>query len=107
MKTLLAFAALLVGFAFQATSASAQVVLYGPPAPVVGVVDYGFAPLPPPPAAVVSYYHAPLVSYYHAPVVVRPRVVPAPVIVRPRVYVRPKVYIRGQPVRNTLRAITW
>jgi hypothetical protein len=94
------------GFLFvcgMAAAAQGQVVTtYLPPAPVA------FAAAPPiivaPAAPVVTYYSAPV----YAPVVYPRRyVVPAPVVVRPRVYtVRPKVYIRGQPLRNTLRAVT-
>ncbi|HXT60542.1 MAG TPA: hypothetical protein VN699_18010 [Pirellulales bacterium] len=98
------------GFLFvcgMAAAAQAQVVTsYLPPA----TVAYAAPPIiVAPPAPVVTYYSAPL---YRAPLyapVVYPRryVVPAPVVVRPRVYaVRPKVYVRGQPVRNTLRAVT-
>lgn len=86
-----------------ARTAEAQVVttFLPPPAPVV-------AAAPPiivsPPAPVVTYYSAPVFGPVIYP---RRYVVPAPVVVRPRTYVlRPKVYVRGQPVRNYIRAVT-
>jgi hypothetical protein len=85
------------------SSAHGQVwATYYAPAPVV------YAPAPvyvAPPVPVVTYYQAPLVTYtpgYYA----GPAVVAAPVYVRPRAYtVRTRVYVRGQPVRNTLRVL--
>ncbi len=51
-----------------------------------------------PPVVVYRPAYGPMVTTYR-PV--------APAVVYPRsVVVRPKVYVRGQPVRNTLRAIT-
>ncbi|HUY92935.1 MAG TPA: hypothetical protein VMV10_29670 [Pirellulales bacterium] len=100
MKSLFAAVAALVAFGL-ADAAQAQVVTtFLPPAAI--------APSPP----VVVALPAPVVAYYSAPIygpVIFPRryVVPAPVIVRPRTYlVRPKVYVRGQPLRNTIRAVT-
>ncbi|NNE01313.1 MAG: hypothetical protein HKN47_28705 [Pirellulaceae bacterium] len=36
----------------------------------------------------------------------RPVAYASPIVAPPSVVVRPKVYVRGQPVRNTLRAVT-
>lgn len=94
----IAFAALLI--CGMAASAEAQVITtYLPPAPPVVA------------APVVVARPAPIATYYSAPALVayppRRYVVPAPVVVAPRVYtLRPKVYVRGQPLRNTIRAVT-
>ena len=52
---------------------------------------------------VVTY--RPVITTYH-PVVTTYRPVGPTVVYRRTVVVRPKVYVRGQPVRNVLRAIT-
>jgi len=88
-------------------------------------------PVVPPPAMVHSYYPVGPVYAYPAPVVaVAPRVVyrppvvyPPPVVYRPPVaypapvfygpaavypapvVIYPKIYVRGQPVRNVIRAV--
>jgi hypothetical protein len=87
-------------------------------APVAGYYTTGpvvpYAPVP------TTAYYAPPAAFYPAPApylvaapVVTPVVTPvvAPVAVAPVYYgravvVRPKVYVRGEPVRNVLRAVT-
>jgi hypothetical protein len=87
-----------------ATPAEARkVVTYYAPA-----VTY-VAPVAVPP---VTTYYAPTMvpaTTYYAPAVAAPVVaapVMTPVIPARQVIVRPKVYVRGQPVRNVLRAVT-
>jgi hypothetical protein len=65
----------------------------------------------PAPAPYVSYYApaAPYVTYYSPSVAVAPVVVPYRVyygVPGWSIYGTPRVYVRGEPVRNTLRAIT-
>lgn len=88
-----------------AAAAQAQVITtYLPAAPPV-VVAPAPAPVVISPAPVVTYYSAPV----YPPVVAYPRryFVPAPVVPAPFVYaVRPKVFVRGQPLRNAIRAAT-
>jgi hypothetical protein len=96
-----ALAALFVSALAHAAEAQVVTTFLPPPAPVL-------AAAPPvivsPPAPVITYYSAPAFGPVFYP---RRYVVPAPVVVRPRTYVlRPKVYVRGQPVRNYIRAVT-
>ncbi len=107
---LIALGALLI--AGTAAAAQAQVITtYLPVAPpaVVAPAPVVVAPAPAPvvfaPAPVVTYYARPI----YPPVIAYPRryVVPAPVVPGPFVYaVRPKVFVRGQPLRNAIRAAT-
>ena len=88
-------------------SVQPQVIAAYPPVVVAQrpVVVYRATPVYPPvvthrvivPTTVVQTYR-PVVPVYTAPATV---VVPGP-----RVLVHPKVYVRGQPVRNVLRAVT-
>ena len=103
----------------SATECHAQVVVVGSPyvqpvvsyRPVVSVSSYRVAPVYSTPvysAPVVqrTAYYAPPVRVQRVPVPVAvPAPIPVPVPVNP-VWVRPKVYVGGQPIRNTLRAIT-
>ena len=65
-------------------------------------------------AAPVPYYAAaPVVTPYYAAVpvatpyyVASPVAVPAPLYYGRPVVIHPKVYVRGEPVRNVLRAVT-
>lgn len=100
MKKLIAA---LIVFA-SAQAAQAQVVsTFLPPPAIVAAPPVIAPPVVVAPTPVVTYYSAPV----YGPVLPRRYVVPAPVVVRPRSYVvRPKVYVRGQPVRNTIRAFT-
>jgi hypothetical protein len=70
-----------------------------------GIV-YTYSPVTP----AVTYYAPPVVTYPGpAPFFAyRPGayLAPAPVYYPAAVVVRPKVYVRGQPVRNMLRAVT-
>jgi hypothetical protein len=101
MRRYLIALAALVGLGAFATSASAQVVVdyLPPPASHVTYYDYGWLP----PTYVPAY--PPVVTYYRSPVIVsRPYVYSPPVVVRrPVIVTRPRVYVRGQPIRNTLR----
>jgi hypothetical protein len=92
------------------------------PAPVAGYYTTG--PVMPYAPVITTAYYAPPAVYYPAPApapyyvatpVIAPVPVPAPVAVAPvavapvygpKVVVRPKVYVRGEPVRNVLRAVT-
>lgn len=99
MKKLIAA---LIVFA-SAQAAQAQVVSTFLPPPTIVAPPVIAPPVVVAPTPVVTYYSAPV----YGPVLPRRYVVPAPVVVRPRSYVvRPKVYVRGQPVRNTIRAFT-
>lgn len=120
-RAFLAAAGLLV-----ATQASAQAYVgYMPAAPAVAyyaapVASYG--PVVAASPVVATAYYAPQPVYYPAPApyyvarpVATPYYVAAPVVAPPvavapvygpAVIVRPKVYVRGEPVRNVLRAIT-
>ncbi len=114
-------AALVAAVIVVASNATAQTYFgYMPavPAPVAGYYATGpvamYAPV------VATAYYAPPAAYYPAPApyyVASPVAVPyyaaAPVAVAPVYYgygpavvVRPKVYVRGEPVRNVLRAVT-
>jgi hypothetical protein len=82
-----------------------------PYAPVVATTYYA-PPTPFLPGPAPYYVASPIaVPYYAAaPVMVAPMAV-APVYYGPAYYgpavvVRPKVYVRGEPVRNVLRAVT-
>lgn len=69
-------------------------VVYRPPVVVPGPMLY-----PPPVAYPPRVVYRPPVAY-PAPVFYRPPVVyPAPVVIHP------KIYVRGQPVRNVIRAV--
>lgn len=100
MKSIFAACGALLVLAL-ADAAQAQVVTtFLPPPTLVTAPPVIVAP----PAPVVTYYSVPAYGPVFYP---RRYVVPAPVVVRPRTYVlRPKVYVRGQPLRNTIRAVT-
>jgi hypothetical protein len=104
-----------------ASSARAQAYVgYLPavPAPVAGY--YATGPVATYAPVVATAYYAPQAVYYPAPApyyvaspVATPYYAAAPVAVAPVYYgygpavvVRPKVYVRGEPVRNVLRAVT-
>jgi hypothetical protein len=105
-----------------ASSASAHLHgVYAPvvPAPVVPApvaAYYATGPVVPYAPVVTTAYYAPPAAFYPAPApyyvaapIVAPVVAPvavAPVYYGPAVVVRPKVYVRGEPVRNVLRAVT-
>lgn len=103
MKQLLAASVALIVFA-AAEAAPAQVISTFLPPPAIAAPPAVAAPVVVAPTPVVTYYSAPV----YGPVIYPRRyVVPAPVVVRPRTYVvRPKVYVRGQPLRNAIRATT-
>ncbi len=109
MKTFLAAVAIVLVLGSTASAgwtyvAARPVVVAAPVAVPAAEVHY-FYPVGP-----VYAYPGPVVRYHAPPPVVayRPAVVPVParVVYPPPVVVRPKVYVRGQPVRNVLRAIT-
>lgn len=82
-----------------AASAWAQrVVTYYPAAAPVATYYAPSVPVATYAPATTYVTPAPVTTYY-APVV-------TPRYYAPRVIVRPKVYVRGQPIRNVLRAIT-
>ena len=104
-----------------ALSANAQTYvgyMQAVPAPVAGY--YATGPVAAYAPVVTTAYYAPQAVYYPAPApyyvaspVAMPYYAAAPVAVAPVYYgygpavvVRPKVYVRGEPVRNVLRAVT-
>jgi hypothetical protein len=112
-------AAIVAAVIMLASSAKAQTYVgYMPaaPAPVAGY--YATGPVATYAPVVTTAYYAPRAVYYPAPVpyyVASPVAMPyyatapvavAPVYYGPAVVVRPKVYVRGEPVRNVLRAVT-
>ncbi len=113
MKTLLTALAGLLVVGSTAAAGTYRIDRIQPNLPVTTPIVYN-------PGAVYTYSPVtPTVTYFAPPVVAYPA--PAPVVVyRPGVYVapapvyyparqvliRPKVYVRGQPVRNVLRAVT-
>jgi hypothetical protein len=120
MKSLsIVFAAVVLLAVASSASAQAYVV---PAAPVPLAAYYAPAPAVAYGPVVATSYYAPQAVYYSAPAPVpyyaaAPVATPyyvaspvpvavAPVYYGPKVVVRPKVYVRGEPVRNVLRAVT-
>jgi len=86
------------------------VTSYAPPA-AVSYVTYYSPPVVSAPAPYVTYYAppAPYVTYYSPSVTYAPVVTPYPVYYgRPgwSIYGTPRLYVPGEPVRNTVRAVT-
>jgi hypothetical protein len=117
------FALIVAVVVVVASSATAQTYvgyMQATPAPVAAY--YATGPVAAYSPVVATAYYAPPAAYYPAPVpyyaaspVVAPVPAPyyaaapvavAPVYYGPAVVVRPKVYVRGEPVRNVLRAVT-
>lgn len=98
MKRLLAaLGCFVLVLACTTSTAQGQVVAYQAYSPVTPYGVYG------PPVPYAAYYAPAPVMVYRP----YPAYVPAPVYYGPgAVVVRPKVYVRGQPVRNVLRAVT-
>ncbi len=97
MRTTTALLAAVALVGLTASAGAQTVVTYYPP--TAPVTTY-YAPAVP-----VTTYYAPAPIYTAPPVPVTTYYAPA-VTYTPRYIVRPKVYVRGQPIRNVLRAIT-
>jgi hypothetical protein len=98
MKSFIA-ATVMVALVASASFAFSQTVVTYYPSGVPVTTYYGPSPRVP-----VTTYYAPVTRYY-APVTTYY----APAVTAyysPAYIVRPKVYVRGQPIRNVLRAIT-
>ena len=118
MMTRLCLCVALFGSFGAWTSANGQEVIYyrplgetvfvAPPAVTYGpvIVQRPVVVAPAPVTVFRPIVPAQAVTVY-SPVEAAPAVVPAtPVVVGRTVLVRPKVYVRGQPIRNVLRAVT-
>jgi hypothetical protein len=118
MKNLM-LAVIVAALIAVASSAKAQMYPgYMPAVPASVAGYYATGPVAAYAPVVTTAYYAPPAVYYPAPApyyVASPIAMPyyaaapvavAPVYYGPAVVVRPKFYIRGEPVRNVLRAVT-